>query len=87
MCLCTCITCLYKLYVRSLCVCMCTCMCMYIYYVCMNALCIVIMDIDVCVCVQSMCMSFSLPIKQNHALWSDDKINIISLFGVMIRSI
>ena len=47
-----------------------------------------ITELHACVCVQCMCMSsLSLSIKQNHALRSDDKINIISLFGVMMRSI
>ena len=36
--------------------------------------------------VHGMCMS-SLSIKENLTLQSDDKINIISPFGVMIRSI
>ena len=62
-------------------------MCLYVYVhvlcVCMDALCIVIFEYRF-VCVQCMCMP---SLSNNVTLRSDGKINIITIFGVMIRSI
>ena len=65
----------YKLYDTN------ECVYVHVLFVCLNCMCVTNVFVRVCVC------PLSLSIKQNHALRSDDKINIISLFGVMIRSI